>query len=175
MLDAGRTKAHKAGYYLCKSRRVPEPQGKQAALRSQSRTPANGPRDHLEPGKYDANICWALAADLHSLPGRSRLIRQLKTPHEDHTDSLTSNRIQKPAGILSSKFPLSSYESYRKKSHSVELKKEKREVERMFSLMFGKFISCSTGGSGEGRGACQRKRSERPDLRQGKADRCSAA
>lgn len=42
LLDAGRAEAHKAGYYVCKSRRVPEPQGKQAAFRAQSRSPAPG-------------------------------------------------------------------------------------------------------------------------------------
>lgn len=32
LLDMGRAKAHKVGYYLCKSMRVPKPRGKQAVL-----------------------------------------------------------------------------------------------------------------------------------------------
>lgn len=42
LLDAGRAKAHKAGYYVRKSSRGPEPQGKQAALRAQGWTLALG-------------------------------------------------------------------------------------------------------------------------------------
>lgn len=79
LLDAGRAKAHKAGYYVCKSRRVPQPQGKQAALRAQSWTP---PLDRVTTWSPENTILISvgsqhgpeLTANLNSLPVRSRLI-----------------------------------------------------------------------------------------------------
>lgn len=58
LLDAGRAKAHKAGYYVCKSRRVPVGAArKTSGLTSAELDLGAGPRDRLEPGKYDTNIC----------------------------------------------------------------------------------------------------------------------
>ncbi len=66
LLDMVGAKTHKVGYYLCKSMRVPEPQGKQPALhRAQNRTTVLL-QDHLDAGAEGDNICSVFSGAANS-------------------------------------------------------------------------------------------------------------
>lgn len=61
LLDVVRAKTHKVGYYLCKSRRVPQPRGKTTSITTSSELDASAIlQDHLDAEAQGANICPVL-------------------------------------------------------------------------------------------------------------------